>query len=118
MSCEHGIPIRHGRGRNEAERFFVRYCFDDAAIADAYRDRFGGERLMHNRGRRAAPKRKRRYEPRNFDGRVIMSDEIERLDKEILEYERVEVISDPMRELIDDLWSELVHKLPPKKPQG
>jgi hypothetical protein len=35
-----------------------------------------------------------------------------------LEYERIEVISDPMRELIDDLWPELVHKLPPKKPQG
>ena len=38
---EHSIPIRHGRGRNEAERFFVRYCFDDAAIADTFRDRFG-----------------------------------------------------------------------------
>jgi hypothetical protein len=38
--------------------------------------------------------------------------------REGLEVERIEVISDPMRELIEELWPELVHKLPPKKPQG
>jgi hypothetical protein len=27
----------------------------------------------------------------------------------------VRAISDPMRELIEDLWPELVYKLPPKK---
>jgi hypothetical protein len=47
-----------------------------------------------------------------------MSDEIERIHKEILEFEHIEAISDPMRALIEDLWPELVHKLPPKKPQG
>jgi hypothetical protein len=26
--------------------------------------------------------------------------------------------SDPMRALIENLWPELVHKQPPKKPQG
>ena len=36
----------------------------------------------------------------------------------VLEFERIEAISDPMRELIEDLWPELVHKLPPKRPQG
>jgi hypothetical protein len=30
---------------------------------------------------------------------------------------RIDAISDPMRQLIEDLWPELVHKLPPKKPQ-
>jgi hypothetical protein len=35
-----------------------------------------------------------------------------------LEYERIEVISDPTRELIDDLWPELVHKLPPQETAG
>jgi hypothetical protein len=61
-------------------------------------------------------KRRRTYQPRVFDGRVIMPDEIERIHKEILEFERIEAISDPMRELIEDLWPELLHKLPPKKP--
>jgi hypothetical protein len=31
---------------------------------------------------------------------------------------QIDAISDPMRELIEDLWPELVHKLPPKKPHG
>ena len=55
------------------------------------------------------------YEPRIFDGRVVLPDEIERMHKEILGFERIESISDPMRELIEDLWPELVHKLPPKQ---
>ena len=42
---EHGIPIRRGRGRHEAEQFHVRFCFPDAATADAFRERFGGTRL-------------------------------------------------------------------------
>jgi hypothetical protein len=63
-------------------------------------------------------KKRRTYEPRVFDGRVIMPDEIERIHKEVLKFERIEAISDPMRELIEDLWPELMHKLPPKKPQG
>jgi hypothetical protein len=62
--------------------------------------------------------KKRRYQPRVFDGRVIESDEIERIHEEVLSFERIDAISDPMRELIEELWPELVHKLPPKKPQG
>ena len=63
-------------------------------------------------------KRRPVYQPRVFDDRIIMPDEIEWIHKEVLEFERIEAISDPMRELIEDLWPELVHKLPPKKPQG
>jgi hypothetical protein len=63
-------------------------------------------------------RKKRRYEPRVFDGRIITSDEIEQTHKEVLEFEQIDAISDPMRELIEDLWPELVYKLPPKKPQG
>jgi hypothetical protein len=47
-------------------------------------------------------KRRRVYEPRVFDGRVITSDEIERIYKEVLKFERIEAISDPMRELIEE----------------
>jgi hypothetical protein len=51
---EHGLPIRRGRGRQESEQFYIRFCFPDVAIADAFRDRFGGERMMyaHERARR------------------------------------------------------------------
>jgi hypothetical protein len=59
--------------------------------------------------------KRRRYGPRIFDGRVIEHDEIERIHQEVLSFERMEVVSDPMRELIEDVWPELVHKLPPKR---
>jgi hypothetical protein len=63
-------------------------------------------------------KKRRTYEPRVFDGRIIIPDEIARIHKEVLEFERIEAISDPMRELIEDLWPELVHKLPSREPQS
>jgi hypothetical protein len=44
-----------------------------------------------------------------------MPDEIERMHKDLLEFERIEVVSDPMRELIEELWPELVHMLPPRR---
>jgi hypothetical protein len=62
----------------------------------------------------AVKKRRRKYEPRVFDGRIIMPDEIERIHKEVLGFERIKALSDPMRELIEELWPELIHKLPPK----
>jgi hypothetical protein len=62
-------------------------------------------------------KKKRRCESRVFDGRIIHSAEIERIHKEVLDFKRIEAISEPMRELIEDLWPELVSKLP-KKPHG
>jgi hypothetical protein len=45
---ECGIPIRRGRGRHEVEQFHVRFCFPDAATADAFRERFGGTRLTYS----------------------------------------------------------------------
>jgi hypothetical protein len=54
-----------------------------------------------------------KYDPRIFEGRAMLPDEIERIHKEILEFEKIEVISNSMRELIEDLWPELANKLPP-----
>jgi hypothetical protein len=42
--------------------------------------------------------KKPRYESRVFDGRIIHSAEIERIHKEVLDFERIEAISEPMRE--------------------
>ena len=72
---------------------------------------FGGERLTYSPPKRTAAQT---YEPRVFEGRVMLPDEIERIHQEILEFEMIETVSDPMRQLIEDLWPELVHKLPSK----
>jgi hypothetical protein len=44
---ERRIEIRHGRGRQDEGRFFVRYCFANPTVADAFRDQFGGQRLIY-----------------------------------------------------------------------
>ena len=43
--AEHAIVIRRGRGRHSDGQFYMRWCFADAAVADAFKARFGGERL-------------------------------------------------------------------------
>src|SRR5262249_22275419 len=44
---EQRIPVRRGRSRHEVKQFYIRFCFPDAATADAFRNRFGGECLTH-----------------------------------------------------------------------
>ena len=44
---ERRIPVRRGRSRHEVKPFYIRFCFPDSVIADAFRDRFGGEYLTH-----------------------------------------------------------------------
>jgi hypothetical protein len=44
---ERRIPVRRGRSRHEAEQFYIRFCFPNAATADAFHDRFGGEYLTY-----------------------------------------------------------------------
>jgi hypothetical protein len=44
---ERRIPVRRGRNRHEVKQVYIRFCFPDAAIADAFRNRFGGECLTH-----------------------------------------------------------------------
>jgi len=72
-------------------------------------------RTVRNRDRQVAMTKKNpRYESRVFDGRIIHSAEIERIHKEVLDFKHIEAISEPMRELIEDLWPELADNLPPK----
>jgi hypothetical protein len=42
---DRGIEPRRGRGRVDEGQWYVRYCFADPAHADAFCERFGGERL-------------------------------------------------------------------------
>jgi len=48
---ERRIPVRRGRSRHEVKPFYIRFCFSDAATADAFRNRFGGECLTHAPGK-------------------------------------------------------------------
>ena len=61
-------------------------------------------------------KKRRVYISRVVGDRVMTSADLERPPhKELLEYQRIDFISDGMRAVIEDLWPELVHKLPPKQ---
>jgi hypothetical protein len=46
--------------------------------------------------------------------KVRVASKLMRRSMDVLDFERIEAISEPMRELIEDLWPELVNKLPPK----
>jgi hypothetical protein len=119
---EHGIPIRRGRGRHEAEQFHVRFCFADAVTADAFHQRFGGTRLTYSPfkpGRPTGPRARYQpsYSPRVVDGKIMTPADLRRLHKYMLEIENVTVISDEMRAVVESEWPELAHKLPLAKPQ-
>jgi hypothetical protein len=61
--------------------------------------------------------------PRIVGGKVMPADLV-RLHKYLLEIEHIDHISDEtisrkeMRAVVEELWPELAHKLPPKTPQG
>jgi hypothetical protein len=48
---ERRIPVRRGRSRYEVKPIHIRFCFPDAATADAFRNRFGGECLTYALGK-------------------------------------------------------------------
>ena len=119
---ERSIPIRRGCGRHELEQFHVRFCFPDAAIADAFQDRFGGARLTYSpprAGLRPSGPRvryQRLHLPRIVGRKVMTPADLRRLHKYMLKIEKVTVVSDEMRAVVESEWPELAHKLPPAKP--
>ena len=56
---ERHISVRRGRSRYEVMPFHIRFCFPNAATADAFRNRFGGECLTHTATSSDAPAVKR-----------------------------------------------------------
>jgi hypothetical protein len=49
---ERHIPVRRGRSRHKVKQFYIRFCFPDAATADAFRHRFDGECLTPEKSAR------------------------------------------------------------------
>jgi hypothetical protein len=54
------------------------------------------------------------YAPRIISDHIMVQEDFERLHKFLLETEGLPEVSDDMRELVEEEWPELVHKLPPK----
>jgi hypothetical protein len=61
-------------------------------------------------------KSKRIYAPRIISDHIMMQEDFDRLHKFLLEMEDISEVSDDIRELVEEEWPELVHKLPPKVP--
>jgi hypothetical protein len=57
------------------------------------------------------------YLPRIVGSKVMMPADLKRLHKYMLDVEHIGIIFDEMREVVEELWPELTHRLPPKKPQ-
>jgi hypothetical protein len=62
-------------------------------------------------------KKRRTYLSRIVGDKVMMPADLKRLHKYMLDVEHIGVISNEMREVVEELWPELTHKLPPKKTQ-
>jgi hypothetical protein len=63
-------------------------------------------------------KERRTYKPRIVGDKVMMPADLKRLHKYMLDVEHIGVISNEMREVVEELWLELAHKLPPKRLQA
>jgi hypothetical protein len=59
---------------------------------------------------------KRTHVPRIIAGHIMVQEDFERLHKFLLETEGLSEVSDDIRELVEEEWPELLHKLPPKAP--
>ena len=69
-----------------------------------------------NSGNTENVKSKRIFAPRIISDHIMVQEDFERLHKFLLETEGLSEVSDDMRQLVEDEWPELVHKLPPKVP--
>jgi len=70
------------------------------------------------KSRPLASKLKRTYAPRVISDHIMVQEDFERLRRFLLETEGLSEVSDDMRELVEEEWPELVHKLPPRVPQS
>jgi hypothetical protein len=64
------------------------------------------------------PKKRRVYISRVVGNQIMTSADLERLHKYMLDIEHIDHISDEMRAVVEELWPELAHKLPPDGPAG
>jgi hypothetical protein len=58
------------------------------------------------------------FEPRIVSDHIMVQEDFERLHEFLLDTEELPEVSDDIRELVEQEWPELVHKLPPKVSQS
>jgi hypothetical protein len=56
-------------------------------------------------------RQRRFYTPRGCQGQMMQQKEFEQLHRQLLKYDHIEAVTEDMRELIEDTWPELAHKL-------
>ena len=107
------IPTRRGRGRHEGGQFYIRFCFPDAATADASTITSGRALdLPRRESPELTPQRGRSASARA--GLSPTTSWCRRISSSCLRRRVSPEVSDDLREVIEQEWSELVHKLPPK----
>jgi hypothetical protein len=66
-------------------------------------------------GRQRSDRKRFPYEPRLVGGKLMMPSDLQRIHRFMLDTEVIEAISDEVRAVVESLWPELIHKLPPKE---
>jgi hypothetical protein len=69
--------------------------------------------MAPRRGRKKYP-----YEARVIGGKLMMPADLQRIHRFVLDTTVIEVISDEVRVVVEELWPELVPKLPSRNPRG
>src|SRR5262245_6555242 len=129
-TCSQDHPAHAGSGHLDLERardWARSFPHHPSAVhqrqsIDAFHERFGGTRLTYSPfkpGRPSGPRVRyqRSYSPRVVDGKIMTPADLRRLHKYMLEIEKVTVISNEMRAVVESEWPELAHELPLAKPQ-
>jgi len=62
----------------------------------------------------SASRPKHIYAPRIISDHMMVQEDFEQLHKFLLETESLSEVSGDMRELVEEEWPELAHKLPPR----
>lgn len=69
----------------------------------------GGQQGRHRSDAKRYP-----YEPRIVAGKMMLPADLQRIHSSVLNGTTAGMISDEMRAVVEALWPELLHKLPPK----
>jgi len=74
---------------------------------------------MNRKGQKLGPARGNAtrfpYEPQLIDGRLFMPADLQRIHRVLLDHPVIETMSDETRAVVEVVWPELAHKLPPKR---
>ena len=65
------------------------------------------------KGRQRSDRKRFPYEPRVVQGKLFTPVELQRIHRFVLDTSVIEAVPDDVRAVVESVWPELVHKLPP-----